>query len=329
MTIFDRIVIKCYNQARRLYSSHHNLFQVKQPISLKDPNEANKLIHDLLISDQPCMIGRFGSNEIESTVFFRNRKYYKYDLLNYARGISDIWWYPNSIVKKMFYNAGFFTPTSEQLDLFGQKMMDAMPLVDILGSWVKEEGYFTQELSNSTFIDLELLNPLWGSQTEPWTTALEDKKVLVVHPFTETIEKQYARRENVHLDARILPRFSLQTIPAIQSITGVKPEGFNKWIDALHFMENEIDKRDYDVCIIGCGAYGFLLAAHCKRRGKKAIHLGGATQLLFGIKGKRWENPNYGFNGVNYQSFFTPFWVRPLPKETPCKSNEIENACYW
>lgn len=49
-------------------------------------------------------------------------------------------------------------------------------------------------------------------------------------------------------------------------------------------MKDEIDKRDYDIALIGCGAYGFPLAAHIKRSGKKAVHLGGALQLLFGIK---------------------------------------------
>ncbi len=329
MTIFDHIIIKCFNQARKVHSMLYGSFQLKQPQPDRDPIKANKLIHDLLMANQPCMIGRFGSNEIECTVFYRNRRYYKYDLLNYARGTSDIWWYPDSIVRKMYYNAGFFTPTNEQLDFFGQAMMDAMPLVDVLGSWVPEENYFSKELSNATCIDLELLNPLWGTESEPWTTALAGKKILVVHPFAKTIEQQYARRELIHQDHRILPDFSLKMIPAIQSITGIKPSGFDTWTDALHYMEDEIDKCDYDICILGCGAYGFLLAAHCKRQGKKAIHLGGATQLLFGIRGKRWENPNYGFNGVSYQSFITPYWVRPLPEETPQKAHDIEDGCYW
>ncbi len=329
-TFLNRIIIKCYNQVRNIHSALYGTFEPTIPISIKDPQEANQKIHDLLTSEKPCLIGRFGSNEIECTVFFRNRKFYKYDILNYARGRSDIWWYPESIVNKMYYNAGFFSPTTQQLDLFGELMISAMPLIDILGSWVKEESYFEKELSNTTLVDLELLNPLWGSSSTPWTIALEGKKILVVHPFAETIQKQYERRELIHKDKRMLPRFSsLQTIKAVQSITGIKPEGFNTWGDALKYMENEIDQCDYDICIIGCGAYGLLLAAHCKRQGKKAIHLGGATQLLFGIKGKRWEDPDYGFNGTNYSSFFTPFWVRPLTAETPPKAADIEDGCYW
>lgn len=328
-SLIDKIIIKFFNATRRIHKTCLGQYKLPQPIPNRNPAFANKKIYDLLCSDKPCMIGRFGSNEIESTVFTRNRKYYKYDILNYARGKSDIWWYPQKTISRMYYNAGFFSPTTEQLDKFGEEMMKAMPLIDVLGSWCKEEGYFLDKLSNATFIDLELLNPLWGSDTIPWTLAMEGKKVLVVHPFTETIRAQYAKKELIHKDPRILPNFSLETIKAVQSITGHKPDNFSSWFDSLSYMQDEINKKDYDICIIGCGAYGLLLAAHCKRMGKKAIHLGGATQLLFGIKGKRWEDPNYGFNGTNYLSFMTPHWVRPSANETPQKSSDIEGGCYW
>ncbi len=329
VSLSDKVIIKVFNAARRIHTTCCGTFKLPQPIPNRDPAFANKTIYELLRSDKPCMIGRFGSNEIESTVFTRNRLYYKYDLFNYARGKSDIWWYPENTINRMYYNAGFFSPSIEQLDKFGEEMMKAMPLLDVLGSWCKEEGYFLDKLSNATFIDLELLNPLWGSDSKPWTLALEEKKVLVVHPFTETIQTQYTQRELVHKDPRILPKFSLITIKAVQSITGQKPDNYDTWFDALQYMQDEIDKTNYDVCIIGCGAYGFLLAAHCKRMGKKAIHLGGATQLLFGIKGKRWEDPCYGFNGTSYTSYFTPYWVRPSSKEKPLQSNTIEKGCYW
>ena len=329
VSLSDKVIIKVFNAARRIHTTCCGTYKLPQPIPNRDPAFANKTIYELLRSDKPCMIGRFGSNEIESTVFTRNRLYYKYDLFNYARGKSDIWWYPENTINRMYYNAGFFSPSIEQLDKFGEEMMKAMPLLDVLGSWCKEEGYFLDKLSNATFIDLELLNPLWGSDSKPWTLALEEKNVLVVHPFTETIQTQYTQRKLVHKDPRILPKFSLITIKAVQSITGQKPDNYDTWFDALQYMQDEIDKTNYDVCIIGCGAYGFLLAAHCKRMGKKAIHLGGATQLLFGIKGKRWEDPCYGFNGTSYTSYFTPYWVRPSSKEKPLQSNTIEKGCYW
>jgi len=70
--------------------------------------------------------------------------------------------------------------------------------------------------------------------------------------IAETINAQYKRRELIHKDSRILPEFNLKTIKAVQSITGMKPEKFDNWFDALHYMEDEIDKIDYDICLFVC-----------------------------------------------------------------------------
>ena len=109
--------------------------------------------------------------------------------------------------------------------------------------------------------------------------------------------------------------------------------GFETWFDALKWMEDEIDKKDYDICIIGCGAYGFNLAAHVKRSGKKAIHMGGVTQMLFGIKGRRWENPNYIVTDkekpFTYLHLFNEYWIRPTLEYQPLNAMKVENGCYW
>jgi len=121
-----------------------------------------------------------------------------------------------------------------------------------------------------------------------------------------------------------LPQFDLQVIQAVQTIAGQKSE-FSGWFEALDSMKQKINKRDFDICIIGCGAYGFPLASFVKNMGKQAIHLGGATQLLFGIKGKRWEQILY----YPYENLMNEYWVRPATNETPRNSSDIEGACYW
>ena len=40
-------------------------------------------------------------------------------------------------------------------------------------------------------------------------------------------------------------------------------------------MEERVDKFQFDVALIGCGAYGLRMAAFVKGLGKKTIHLGG------------------------------------------------------
>jgi hypothetical protein len=226
--------------------------------------------------------------------------------------------------------SGFFPPTVEKIEKFCELMMEDMKEVDILGSWLANESYFSRELRNATKVQLHLLSPYWTDQS--WMLALQGKKVLVVHPFAELIEKQYCEnRSNLFKNPTILPLFQLQTIKAVQSLGG-ESNGFRDWFEALGWMKNEIDKRDYDICLIGCGAYGFPLAAHVKRQGKKTIHLGGEVQILFGIRGRRWEDPNLGADwGMSFThlSMMNEYWIRPGDDLKSRNAFQIEDNCYW
>jgi hypothetical protein len=93
-------------------------------------------------------------------------------------------------------------------------------------------------------------------------------------------------------------------------------------------MRSEIEMTDFDIALIGAGAYGLPLAACVKQLGKKAIHMGGVTQILFGIIGRRWERPiPGGYPPLN--RFFNDNWTRPLPQETPSGFEGIDGGAYW
>ena len=106
-------------------------------------------------------------------------------------------------------------------------------------------------------------------------------------------------------------------VNAVNSIGG--GSDYSSWFDALEAMKDEIDRKDFDIALLGCGAYGFPLAAHIKRIGKKAIHMGGSLQLLFGIYGKRWENYPY----------INDAWIRPRVVDRPKGFENVEKGCYW
>jgi hypothetical protein len=54
----------------------------------------------------------------------------------------------------------------------------------------------------------------------------------------------------------VLPKFkTLECIKTIQSAAGNKPEGFQSWHEALHYMKDEMSKKEFDVALIGCGAF--------------------------------------------------------------------------
>ena len=71
-----------------------------------------------------------------------------------------------------------------------------------------------------------------------------------------------------------------------------------------------------------------LLPAHVKKKKKKAVHLGGSLQLLFGIRGARWENSNYNAT-YNYSKLMNEFWVKHSATETHSKAQQVEEGCYW
>ena len=89
-------------------------------------------------------------------------------------------------------------------------------------------------------------------------------------------------------------------------------------------MQKDISKLDFDVAILGCGAYGVPLASYIKNTlSKSAIYVGGGLQILFGIKGKRWDNHEI------IQTMYNEHWARPSVQETPTDSSSVENGCYW
>lgn len=315
---------------RKIYCKLFSDNSVEYNRGITDPDKVSELIYNLLASGKPCMIARYGAFELASVVNYLGVKNAQHSCLKYITGKSPQWWWNKRLMGFLQSNAGFFPSTEENLMRFGDLMLEDSKLVDILGSWQKGEFFLSSVLTEAKKIQLMYLDPFWSKK--PWSRALECKKVLVVHPFAESIKSQYEKRKYLFKVQDTLPDFkSLEVIKAIQSIGG-ESNGYKDWFEALEYMMSEIDKHDYDVCLIGCGAYGFPLAAHVKRMGKQAIHIGGSLQLLFGIMGNRWDHdePHYE-NGVfiYYAGLENKYWVRPSASERPKSHKVVENSCYW
>ena len=292
---------------------------------IDDRKEAAKVICNVLAKDEPCMIARFGSNELTAITNYLGVKNPHRSYWKYIKGEVLEWWWSPEIVHHMQSNAGFFPSNEDTLARYAELCLKDAKEVDVLGCWQKREYYLTPYMTSLKHkVRLRYLEPDFNTAdaSGEWTQLLKGKNVLVIHPFTETIKKQYEKRKLLFKDSNLLPDFNLQTLKAVQSIGGGKGE-FATWFDALEWMELEIDKRDFDIAIIGCGAYGFNLAAYVKRKGRKAVHLGGATQLMFGITGKRWEEKE------DYNKIFNEHWTRPSENERPEDASNVENACYW
>ncbi len=284
------------------------------------------LLHDYFSQNKKTglMFAKFGTIELSTYLCFRkiDEGLSLKDRLEAIRGFYNI--FPKEQTEALCNNAGFFPISVEEARKFAYLFHDDVYLIDVLASYIYNEKYLEKELKNCIRVNLDgYYAPfLWS---DPWTKELEGKKVLVVHPFTESIKKQYDKRKLLFENKNVLPDFKeLILIKAIQSVAGNKPDNFDTWFEALDYMEKEISSKDFDVAIIGCGAYGMELAAYIKRMGKVAIHLAGWTQMLFGIYGSRWLNDQ-----PQYAKFINEYWIRPSDNEKPKNANRVENGCYW
>ena len=327
MNEFSLLAVKAL---RRLFCNKNKKIRLGYDgyVDLYD-QEANDYIYKFL-SDESCgygkMISKFGTIELSNIVAchfeknFWSIEYLK-DVLNNNASFN----FKNKL-QALCSNAGFFPYDLELGYTFYKRMLNDIPEIDVLGSYVYEEKYVSQYLTNlkkRVNLDGYYAPFKWKN---PWTRVLEGKKVLVVHPFTESIKYQYENnRTRIWDDTNVLPEFEeLITLKAIQSIADAKNQPYADWFCALKYMENEISKIDFDIALIGCGAYGMCLASHVKRMGKIAIHLAGWTQMLFGVYGKRWTEDQ-----PEYSRFINKYWIRPNKNEYPIGAEKVEGGCYW
>ena len=91
----------------------------------------------------------------------------------------------------------------------------------------------------------------------------------------------------------------------------------------MRIIFKQIKKIDFDIAILGCGAYGHMLCHKIDTELKKdAIYVGGSIQTLFGIISSREKE----HGKIKYDEN----WISEIPDEyKPSNYKLIENGCYW
>jgi hypothetical protein len=169
---------------------------------------------------------------------------------------------------------------------------------------------------------------VWSAvNLQSWLPLLEGKRVLVVSPFEESIRTQWEKRRELFKTGHIpieYPEFDLQVVKAHNTIKGNVPFPHLNWKESFLDLCAQIDQRSFDVAILGCGGYGMPLANHIKLTGRSAFYVGSYAQVLFGIKGRRWD---HRVNTV--RSYWNEHWKAPEKSEIPLTYMEVEGGCYW
>jgi hypothetical protein len=301
---------------RRDIITYQDKIRLRGPLYRKEiifEQAGNDRLATLIEGDDPVMIARIGASELMCLRYYLEKRGNKKKP------------YSKKVRHSISNLSGYFPADDDSLDAFCILFLDHLGNADAMAVWFNryEDIICNDYCKDAELIDLTCLEPFHFAN--PWSSRLAGKKVLAVHPFADSIRKQYGeKRQLLFASPDVLPEFELKTIKAVQSIAGTTVD-FATWFDAYRYMCDEIANVDFDICLIGAGAYGLPLASFAKGLGKQAIHLGGVTQILFGIKGRRWEE----LYADTTAQLFNEHWVRPMDSETPERKDVVEKGCYW
>ena len=263
------------------------------------------IINNCLEKQIPLVLAKIGTNELNFLYTMEtniHRDTFTFNITRQAGAYPDNYNYLISFMKECY--------------------LPYLKDVDIFAKWNHNEE-FEKKFITTPFnknIKLRSFEPFYFENNR-WTDLLLNKKVLVISPFSKSIEKQYKKKEFIHNN--LLPDFKLICLNfplsyylQHESLRNSYPENSSK---LLKLFKSKINEIDFDIALIGTGVYSLPLAVHCKKLGKVGFHLGGSINTLFGIKGNRWKG----------QDFINEHWVSPSKEETPFYGDLCEGKCYW
>jgi hypothetical protein len=306
-------IIASFKSALRPIVRHRFLleklkFRGQTILSAQDGNDLiAKIVH------KPGAAGKIGGTEMKVCRLYLRR-----------RDSNDICHNFGHYARWAYVSSGIYPNDPVNLSRFCREYLPTLKDLDHLAIWFNFGEAKARKLyaPQATLSVLTALEPYYHDR--PWSAQLEGKRVVVISPFSRTIESQYARRDKVWAaKPDVLPKFELRTLRCPQ-IAGLleKPE-YPDWFTGLEALKAELASQPFDVAIIGAGAWSVPLATYAKSLGAFGIHLGGALQIMFGIMGRRWET-NSPINSLRNE-----YWTRPSDDERPKKFLLQENGSYW
>ena len=274
-----------------------------------------------LNNNRPLLISRHGSFEFQCVTWKKN--------INYP--LND------AMMAILHKNVGIFPrelkSMEEWLELYWQSSCESD---GIATGWylpiALDEKKLVEKYNSSAFqFPLRSLESYYVEPENRWTSLFADRRVTVVSSFAKTMEEQVLKAKdiwNADADSLLPPTTKWSFIrsyypPDITLKSTAWPFGIKSWKDAVNYIVENVEKTNPEIVLIGCGGLALPAAAELKKRGCIVIVMGGAIQVLFGIKGGRWKNH------AIISQFWNNHWVYPKSDETPSHAGSVENKCYW
>jgi hypothetical protein len=270
------------------------------------------VIEKALNNDHGALIGRNGTIELEQMINITSNKLH---ILEKNAGI-----YPIAI-HRIFYR-------------WQEDSIKATQSADVLATGWYEPLKEAEELALERWnvkakqVPLRSLEPYYVNKDQ-WTHLLSGHKVAVVTSFAKSASQQVSKLDNIWGSKNLFPS-DVEWAWIQTGHPGSVARGRNEWPSHVHswaaaadYVVAEVMKSGARFALIGCGGLGMPIAKMLKDRGIITIVLGGAIQVLFGIKGNRWRTHEV------ISKFWNDAWVWPSESETPAGADMIEGGCYW
>jgi len=279
----------------------------------------NKYIKRWIESNQPFFIGRIAGVELQVC-----HTLYKNDLTSLQFQLEEL-----------ENNAGIKITSNESLKEYVDKLTDSYDHCSCIGEWEKSGKVFAITGSSQEWIrkrtphiqkiNAMSLEPYYVEDSISWISSLQNKKILIIHPFIHTFQKQL---QKIKLN-EIFPNhtwFKDCTFQFIRPPLTLAGNHENKdWREHYNELVEKVRRvEDFDIALVAAGGYGMLISDMIyKELNKSVIYIGGALQLFFGVIGKRW------FTNKEIMKFVNDEWIRPLKEDKPDHFVRVEKGCYW
>jgi hypothetical protein len=292
-------------------------------------DQGAQFITQQIRSRNPFFVGKLGTSELDVLIFYTQ-----------YRQKPNAPPYPDNIKVNIARNGGLFPGTDKSIDNWAVHMLtEVLPAGAGFAVWNPTVGNIEKAILN-TFtpkakqFPLRTLEPYYINVLEDrWTYNLtKHAKVAVVSPFYKSIEQQWKKRDLLWGTNTIWGPVPPTIVPVragyspyLSTSTGLWDTAIinGGWRYAVEDIVNQVKMTGALFAIIGCGALSLPICYALKKENIASIHTGGATQILFGIKGHRWLNHG------TISEFFNEAWMFPFPEEIPTGAQTVEGGCYW
>lgn len=232
----------------------------------------------------------------------------------------------------MTVNAGLWPATNATMSQWSKHMRDAvLGQMDVLATWwtpAIETPVLDAWAPQAHRISLDDLDNFAA-----WVSAIPSgERVAVVTPFAASVARQASVLDSLFptpIWSSPLPNIVAVRTGCSPSLDTTSPAAWSRevleggWQAAVRSVVQQVLATDARVALVGCGALSLPIVAALKAAGLIAIHTGGSTQVLFGIRGRRWEAPH------PVSAWINECWIAPADEEKPMGYRKIEGGCYW